>query len=49
MNNELLNLDAIDENLMKKAFEAAHQDYLAGRCIPHAQVMDMVKERLGWK
>ncbi len=42
-------LDAIDENLMKKTFETAHQDYLAGRCIPNSQVVDYIKNELGWK
>lgn len=42
-------LDGLDENLMKQTFEAVHQDYLAGRCIPNSQVLDYVKSELGWK
>ena len=42
-------LDALDEDLMKQTFEAAHQDYLAGRCIPNSQVVDYIKAELGWK
>ncbi len=42
-------LDSLDEDLMKQAFEAAHQDYLAGRCVPNSQVLDYVKGELGWK
>ena len=42
-------LDALDEDLMKQTFEAAHQDYLAGRCIPNSQVVDYIKSELGWK
>ena len=42
-------LDSIDEDLMKQTFEAAHQDYLAGRCIPNSQVVDYIKSELGWK
>lgn len=42
-------LEALDEDLMKRAFEAAHQDYLAGRCIPNSQVDDYINSELGWK
>ena len=42
-------LDSLDEDLMKQTFEAAHQDYLAGRCIPNSQVVDYIKSELGWK
>ena len=42
-------LDSLDEDLMKQTFEAAHQDYLAGRCIPNSQMVDYIKSELGWK
>ena len=42
-------LDSLDEDLMKQTFETAHQDYLAGRCIPNSQVVDYIKSELGWK
>ena len=42
-------LDSLDEDLMKRTFEAAHQDYLAGRCVPNSQVVDYIKSELGWK
>lgn len=42
-------LDALDEDLMKQSFEVAHQDYLAGRCIPNSQMVDYIKSELGWK
>lgn len=42
-------LDGIDEELMKQTFETAHQDYLAGRCVPNSQVVDYIKGELGWK
>ena len=42
-------LDAIDENLMKRTFEIIHQDYLAGKCKPHEQVMSEIMEKRGWK
>ncbi len=42
-------LDSIDENLMKRTFETIHQDYLAGKCKTHGQVMAAIRERRGWK
>ena len=42
-------LETIDEQLMMQTFETAHQDYLAGRCIPNSQVVDYIKSELGWK
>ncbi len=42
-------LDSLDEKLMRKSFEAAHQDYLAGRCVPNSQVVDYIKSELGWR
>lgn len=42
-------LDSLDEDLMKRTLEAAHQDYLAGRCVPNSQVVDYIKSELGWK
>lgn len=42
-------LDAIDEDLMKRTFEAIHQDYLAGKCKTHKQVMSEMMEKRGWK
>lgn len=48
-NDEVENvLDQIDENLMKQCFELAHQDYLAGRCKTHEQVMAELREKRGW-
>lgn len=40
-------LEALDEDLMKRTFEAVHQDYLAGRCIPNSQLIDYMKNKLG--
>lgn len=42
-------LDALDEDLMKQTFEAAHQDYLAGRCKTHEQVMAEMKAKYAWR
>lgn len=41
-------LDQIDEKLMKQCLELAHQDYLAGRCKSHEQVMAELREKRGW-
>ena len=41
-------LNQIDEDLMRQCFELAHQDYLAGRCKPHEQVMTELREKRGW-
>lgn len=38
-------LDSLDEDLMKQTFEAAHQDYLAGRCKTHEQVMAEIRAK----
>ncbi len=42
-------LETIDEKLIMQTFATAHQDYLAGRCIPNSQVVDYIKSELGWK
>lgn len=42
-------LDSLDEDLMKQTFEAAHQDYLAGRCKTHKQVMAEMKAKFAWR
>ncbi len=39
----------ISKDLLQKVGEYALEESRAGRCIPHAQAMDMVKERMGWK
>ena len=38
-------LDALDENLMRKTFEAAHQDYLSGHYKAHDQVMSEMRAK----
>jgi len=42
-------LEAIDEDLMKRTFETIHQEYLAGKCKTHKQVMAEMMEKRGWK
>lgn len=39
----------LDEDLMRRAAEYAHKQYLEGKCIPHSEVMDRIKEEMGWK
>ena len=41
-------LEGIDESLLKRAAEYAHKQYLEGKCIPHDEVMDKIKEEMGW-
>ena len=41
--------EQLDDTAMKAAAEFAYQESKAGKCIPHSQVLDMVKEELGWK
>jgi len=41
-------LEQIDESLMAHTFQSAHQDYLAGKCVPNSQVVDYIKKELGW-
>lgn len=41
--------EQLDDTAMKAAAEFAFKEGKAGKCIPHSQVLDMVKEELGWK
>ena len=41
--------EQLDDTAMRAAAEFAFQESKAGKCIPHSQVLDMVKEELGWK
>lgn len=41
--------DGISKDLLLQAGEYALEESRAGRCIPHAQAMQMIKERMGWK
>ncbi len=42
-------LAGLDEGLMRKAVGYAHKQYTEGKCIPHAEVMGCIKEKMGWK
>lgn len=41
--------DGISKDLLLQAGEYALKESRAGRCIPHAQAMQVIKERMGWK
>ena len=42
-------ISQLDDSALQAAAEYAYQENKAGHCIPHSQVLDMVKEELGWK
>ena len=39
----------VSKDLLRQVGEYALEESRAGRCIPHAQAMDMIKQRMGWK
>ena len=39
----------ISKDLLLQVGEYALEESRAGRCIPHAQAMNMIKQRMGWK
>ncbi len=39
----------VSKDLLLQAGEYALNESRAGRCIPHARAMQMIKERMGWK
>lgn len=40
---------SMPKDVLAMASEYAIKEYRAGRCVPHAQAMKMIKERRGWK
>ena len=42
-------LNQLDENLIRRAAEFAHKQYLEGKCTTHSEVMGIIKEKMGWK
>lgn len=40
--------DQLSKDLLSRLGEYALQESRAGRCIPHAQAMEMIKERMGF-
>jgi len=39
----------VSKDLLLQVGEYALEESRAGRCIPHAQAMNMIKQRMGWK
>ncbi len=39
----------LDDRAMRAAADFAFQESRAGKCVPHSQVLDLVKGELGWK
>ena len=39
----------VSKDLLAQVGEYALKESRAGRCIPHVQAMDMIKQRMGWK
>lgn len=41
-------LSQLDGDLIRRAAECAHKQYLEGKCIPHSEVMGRIKKEMGW-
>ena len=39
----------VSKDLLLQVGEYALEESRAGRCIPHAKAMNMIKQRMGWK
>lgn len=42
-------IDNLDETVMKAAADFAYKESLSQKTIPHSEILDVVKEELGWK
>ena len=42
-------IDNLDETAMKAAADFAYKESLSQKTIPHSEILDVVKEELGWK
>lgn len=42
-------LEGLDKDLMRRVAEYTHKQYLEGKCIPNSEVMNRIKEEMGWK
>ena len=42
-------IDNLDETAMKVAADFAYKESLSQKTIPHSEILDVVKEELGWK
>lgn len=38
----------IPSDVIKTAAALAHEDYKEGKCIPHSQIKDYIKQEMGW-
>ena len=41
-------IDNLDETAMKAAADFAYKESLSQKTIPHSEILDVVKEELGW-
>ena len=42
-------IDNLDETAMKSAADFAYKESLSQKTIPHSEILNVVKEELGWK
>ena len=42
-------VDNLDETTMKAAADFAYKESLSQKTIPHSEILNVVKEELGWK
>ena len=42
-------IDNLDETAMKASADFAYKESLSQKTIPHSEILDVVKEELGWK
>ena len=42
-------IDNLDETAMKAAADFAYKESLSQKTIPHSEILNVVKEELGWK
>ena len=42
-------IDNLDETAMKAAADSAYKESLSQKTIPHSEILNVVKEELGWK
>lgn len=42
-------IDNLDETAMKAGADFAYKESLSQKMIPHSEILNVVKEELGWK
>lgn len=42
-------LSELDADLMRRTAACVHKQHMEGKCIPHNEVMERIKENMGWK